>query len=93
VLSPCCGAAVHIVYGEPICSVCHTLVAPVAIRITAQPRDIMAWALTPRDRTGKPLEVPPQPPRGEHVLVRNGKRVRKVDRIRGKPDAWYWIDA
>lgn len=92
-LSPCCGAQCYEASGELLCSACYSVIAPVAIRISAQPRDIMAWVFTPRDRTGKPLPTEPKPPKGADVLVRNGKRIRKVDRIRGEPDAWFWIDA
>lgn len=83
-LSPCCQAAVFDAYGEAICSVCGELVlAPPVIRISAQPRDLMTWLF--------PAEAG-SPPKGQQVFVRNGKRVRRVDKIRGKPDGWCWID-
>jgi hypothetical protein len=44
----------------------------------------MAWLF--------PAEKGP-PPVGEPVFVRQGRRVRMVERVRGKPQAWAWIDA
>lgn len=83
-LSPCCGATCYEAFGEMLCSACYVVVEPVTIRITAQRRDILSW-LFPAEQG--------QPPKGEHIFVRNGKRVRRVDKIRGKPDGWSWIDA
>lgn len=93
-LSPCCQSPIYEAFGEQLCSVCYSVIQPVTIRITAKPRDIMAWVFTARDRTGKPMPPEPaQPPKGEHVFVRTGKHIRKVDKIRGKPDGWVWVDA
>lgn len=83
-LSPCCQAVIHVAFGEPLCSVCYNVIQPPTIRITAKPRDIMAWVFPPE---------PGQPPKGEYVFVRTGKRIRRVDKIRGKPDGWCWVDA
>jgi hypothetical protein len=83
-LSKCCQAAIFQAYDEAICSACGELVlAPPVVRISAKPRDIMVWLF--------PAE-PGSPPKGEPVFVRVGKRIRRVDKIRGKPDGWCWID-
>jgi hypothetical protein len=74
-LSPCCQAPIHEAFGEQLCSACYAVIAPQTIRIGAKRRDIMTW-LFPAE-TGSP-------PKGEAVFVRVGKRIRRVDKIRGR---------
>lgn len=81
-LSPCCGATCYEAHGDTVCGACLSVVTLPA-RIAAK-RDLMAWLF--------PVE-PGEPPKRAEVFVRSGKRIRKVDRIRGRPDGWFWIDA
>jgi hypothetical protein len=81
--SLCCSAPIHVsLTGEWICMGCGAVIYTRQSRPAT--RDLMAWLFPPE---------PGAPPRGEPVFVRVGKRIRKVDRIRGKPDGWCWIDA
>lgn len=92
--SPCCSAPLYLTWGLGSATwLCSSCWKEIPFETTKPKRDLIAWVMQPRDRLGKPIKSEAQPPYGERVFYRHGKRLTFADRKRGKPDAWFWIDA